>query len=585
MKRRTFLSHGVALGASVSVLGGCQESGSNGANATSDGASAGTDATIPDKPGSQDTPPSSPSGPYPFHHGVASGDPLPHQVVMWTRVTLPDHDEIPVRVEVARDPSMGTLIHEGVAYARSGNDFTVKHDPALPDPGTTYYFRFEVNGHYSPIGRTRTASSPSADPGHLRMAVVSCSNYAHGYFNAYRRIASRPDLDAVIHLGDYIYEYAQGEYGDPDLAEDRALIPSHELLRLDDYRRRYAQYRQDPDLAECHRQHPFICVWDDHEIANDAWREGAENHDPNRQGEFQRRKRDAVQAYHEWMPIRSTLPDRDLRIYRRFRYGNLLTLMMLDTRLVGRDEQVNAPADARDRERSLIGNEQRRWLFQQLEQSRDRGATWHMIGQQVMLAPLTLAQGPDLPNLPFGGGIQLNYDQWDGYQTSRRALLQRIEAMGLDNTVVLTGDIHSSWAMDVALDPGNPLAYNRFTGEGSLAVEFVTPAVTSPGIEDEALAGTAANALKLNNRHLKYVDLYHRGYMVLDITPERCKTDWFHLDTVSERRASEVFGASWFTASGTNHVQKAELPSSPKDNPPAFAPESNTADTQKETVS
>ncbi|MCH8499781.1 MAG: alkaline phosphatase D family protein [Marinobacter sp.] len=384
-------------------------------------------------------------------------------------------------------------------------------------------------------------------------------------------MAQRRDLDAVLHLGDYIYEYAQGKYNDPALASERPVDPPHEIVTLADYRRRYACYRQDADLQEVHRQHPFICVWDDHEIANDAWMNGAENHSPD-QGDFADRKRAAVKAYYEWMPIRPVRPDNKLRIYRSFQFGQLMSLMMLDTRLIGRDEQVKTTWDARERERHLLGDEQQNWLFDELEHSRSRGAQWHLIGQQVMLSPLTLGTLPDTPNWPLGGGIQLNYDQWDGYQTSRRALLNRIDAMGLDNAVILTGDIHSSWAMDVTLDPGNILKYGPLTGRGSLAVEFVTPAVTSPAIPEKTLADLAAAYIVPANAHLKWVDLFHRGYMVLDITPEHCKADWFHLHTVSQPDDREFFARSYFAATGSNRVRQASTPSAPKAIAPSLAP-------------
>ena len=567
MKRREFLSRSATAGLSLGVLSACGGGGGGGDSST-------PGSSDPRQPGGA-TPntPEMPAygGPDPFQHGVASGDPLANQVILWTRITAAGLDEIPVIVEVARDVDFATLVYQGVGYARSQNDFTVKLDPLLPDPETTYFYRFRSLGFTSPVGRTRTAPTPGAQVDHLRLAVMSCSNLPYGWFNAYARVARRADLDAVLHLGDYIYEYAQGEYNDPDLADLRPVDPPHEIIALDDYRRRYACYRRDPDLQECHRQHPFICVWDDHEIANDTWMNGAENHNEG-EGDFADRKRAAVRAYYEWMPIRMGFPDRDMRIYRRFDYGDLLTLVMLDTRLIGRDQQVDKPSDARDRDRQLLGQDQREWLFEQLEYSQGRGARWHLIGQQVMLSPLTVGTLPDMPNWDLGGGAPLNYDQWDGYQTSRRALLGRIEAMALNNTVVLTGDIHSSWAMDVSTDPGNPAVYNRFTGAGAVAVEFVTPAVTSPAAPSKALSDLARAALVPLNPHLKWVDLFRRGYLVLDLTAEHCKADWFHLNTVSEPDDSEFFARSYLTRDGQNHLEQSSVPSAPKTDAPPLAP-------------
>ncbi|SFM00275.1 alkaline phosphatase D family protein [Marinobacter zhejiangensis] len=571
MKRRDFIIKSSATGLSLGLLSACGGGGSAEAPALPDinppgngNGSSGSIDSIRDRMPAY-------SGPDPFQHGIASGDPLAYQVILWTRITAEGLDEIPVIVAVARDTEFNDIVYEGVGYARSQSDYTVKIDPLLPSPGTTYYYRFETLGHYSAIGRTRTTPAPSESVDHLRLAVMSCSNYPYGYFNAYRKVAFRADLDAVLHLGDYIYEYGPGEYDDAAVAADRPVDPPHEIVTLDDYRRRYACYRQDGDLQECHRQHPFICVWDDHEITNDAWMNGAENHNDG-EGDYGERKRAAVRAYFEWMPIRRVAPDNEVRIYRHFEFGQLMSLMMLDTRIIGRDKQVSTSGEARDPDRQLLGAPQQRWLFDQLDHSHSRGARWHLIGQQVMIAPLTLGTLPDSPNWSLGGGAQLNFDQWDGYETSRRALLGRIEAKGLDNTVVLTGDIHSSWAMDLSIDPGNLSVYNPFTGEGSLAVEFVTPAVTSPAAPTKGLSDLAALALVPLNPHLKWVDLFHRGYIVLDITPEHCKADWFHLETVSEPSNQETFARAYATTDGANRVKRLDTPSAPKQNPPLLAP-------------
>lgn len=561
MKRRDFLKI-TAAGISLGALSAC-------------GGSSGSSSQL--LPHIRPSLPTMPAydGPDPFQHGVASGDPLAHQVIIWTRLTAPELDEIPVILRVFLDSSLQHPIYEGVEYARSQQDYTIKFDPLLPEANTTYYYQFESLGYFSPIGRTKTIPEPDDSINHARLAVVACSNYPQGYFNVYRKVAQREDLDAVLHLGDYIYEYAQGEYADSALLSARPVDPPHPTISLVDYRKRYALYRTDVDLQECHRQHPFICVWDDHEIADNTWKEGAANHASN-QGDFNARKRAAIQAYHEWMPIRRIMPDDDTKIYRSFDYGNLFTLMMLDTRVIGRDKQPTLPHEARDPNRQLLGHEQESWLFSELERSYGKGAKWHLLGQQVMFAPLTLGALPDNPNWHVGGGVKINFDQWDGYQTSRRNLLNRINSMALDNVVVLTGDIHSSWAMDISLDPGNALVYNRFTGEGSLAVEFVTPAVSSPAAPTKGLSDLALAALIPLNPHLKWVDLYHRGYIVLDITPEHCKADWFHVNTVRSRDHIEKFARSYLTGSGNNRLQRATSPSSPKIIAPELAPETVT---------
>ncbi|WP_323752722.1 alkaline phosphatase D family protein [Marinobacter sp.] len=573
MKRREFLVKGSAAGASLVALSACNGAGSGGAGVVEDSSVATvSDADAAGSSGFEKPVMPDWAGPSPFQHGVASGDPLARQVILWTRVTAEGFDEVPVIVRVSRDPELSNVVYEGVGYARSEADYTVKIDAMLPESDTTWFYQFESLGYFSPIGRTKTTAHGHQSVEHLRLAVMACANYSYGFFNAYRKVAFRRDLDAVLFLGDYIYEYGPGEYSDPEVEQLRPLDPPHEIVTLSDYRCRYALNRTDDDLQECHRQHPFICVWDDHEIANDAWVGGAENHNEG-DGDYAGRKRAAVQAYYEWMPIRPVLPDRQVRIYRSFEFGQLASLMMLDTRLIGRDQQTDSPVTARDRNRSLLGDDQQKWLFEQMEHSQTRGAQWHLLGQQVMLAPLTLGALPDMPNLDLGGGAQVNYDQWDGYETSRRALLGRIEAMGLDNAVVLTGDIHSSWAMDISLDPGNWAAYNRFTGEGSLAVEFVTPAVTSPGAPSKGVSDLAKSFLIPANPHIKWLDFYHRGYMVVDITPERCQADWFHLETVSEPSNQEQFAIGWYTASGDNHVQVSHAPCQPKRNAPPLAPE------------
>lgn len=245
----------------------------------------------------------------PFLHGVASGDPLADRVVLWTRVTG-DADapaEIPVSWVIAEDPALKRIVGAGVTLTSQDVDFTVKIDAEGLKAEKTYYFRFRSLGHSSPIGRTKTLPKKDRALERLRLAFASCSNYPYGFFNAYGAIAQRPDLDAVLHLGDYLYEYANGEYGDGS-AIGRVPNPDREIVSLADYRARHAQYKTDPDLQEAHRQHPFIVVWDDHETTNNSWRDGAENHQPE-EGDFQARKAAAIQAYFEWMPLRGEQRD------------------------------------------------------------------------------------------------------------------------------------------------------------------------------------------------------------------------------------------------------------------------------------
>ncbi len=259
-----------------------------------------------------------------YQHGVASGDPLLNRVIIWTRISpASDEEAIPVDWFISDEPAMNRILQRGLTYTNSLYDYTVKVDVTRLDPNTTYYYRFAVRGNFSPIGRTKTLPVGNVD--RLRIAAVSCSNYPYGYFNAYGNLAKRADLDVIIHLGDYIYEYPNAAYGDGSKI-GRIPSPNKATVTLADYRQRYAQYRTDADLQAAHRQHPWIIVWDDHETANDSWIGGAENHNPATEGPFGTRRAVANQAWFEWMPVREN-PFLDSQIYRPFRFGNMMDLL------------------------------------------------------------------------------------------------------------------------------------------------------------------------------------------------------------------------------------------------------------------
>lgn len=282
-----------------------------------------------------------------FDYGVASGDPLQNAVILWTHVTPLDEDDrlepIPVRWVVADDAELEDIVAEGEAPATAATDFTVKVDAKGLTPGQNYYYGFSVGNQNSPTGQTKTL--PGSKTERVKLAVVSCSNYPAGYFNVYRAIAQRDDIDTVVHLGDYFYEYgADGFGGETGKALGRISDPAHEIVSLDDYRTRHAQYRNDPDLQEMTARHPMIAVWDDHETANNSYMQGAQNHDES-EGDWEIRKAAAIRAYHEWLPIRAPDPSQLERTYRSFQYGDLATLIMLDTRLVGRDKQIDYRTD------------------------------------------------------------------------------------------------------------------------------------------------------------------------------------------------------------------------------------------------
>lgn len=509
----------------------------------------------------------------PFLHGVASGDPLTDRVILWTRVTPVADEDIAVAVAVYRDTALSQLVGVVSQTATAARDWTVKIDFQGLEPGTTYYYRFASLGFFSVVGRTRTAPASAQ---HLRFGVVSCSSYAHGYFNAYAQLAKRADLDVILHLGDYVYEYGNGEYGDV-----RPYEPATEMLTLADYRTRHSYYkRTDPDLQEVHRQHPFITVWDDHETADNSWRDGANNHTEGAEGVWADRKSFGERAYDEWMPIRLPEPGNPGRIFRKFNYGGLMDLIMLDTRLFDRDEQLATPPlppdNPADPARKMVGPEQKQWLFDQLDSST---ATWKFLGQQVMFGQLKVVGIPDLsalaPQLSLipiagSGGQYLNGDQWDGYQAERSEVFAHLADNSIDNVVVLTGDIHTSWGMDLSPDPNNPISYNPLTGAGSLAVEYVCTSVTSPGLDQLA---PVQDAIRLVNPHMKYIDLAQKGYMLFDVTPEQVLGEWWYVSTITERGGTESFATGLPVAAGSNHLGAAvSAASTPPANPPPLAP-------------
>jgi alkaline phosphatase D len=495
-----------------------------------------------------------------FLHGVASGDPLAGAVILWTRVTLDRLEgsagagseealeSVTVAWRVGLDPELTREVAAGRVTTDASLDYTVKIDVDGLEPNTTYYYQFGVLDQLSAVGRTKTL--PVGNVERLRFAVAACASYAHGFFNAYRSIAERSDLDLVLHLGDYIYEYADQGFGLPT-SVGRVLDPPHEISTLADYRRRHAHYKRDLDLQEVHRQHPFLLVWDDHEFANDAYRDGAQNHQPESEGEWQARKASALQAYYEWMPVRPVLPDQLERIYRGVSCGDLCDIMILDTRLIGRDAQLADPCSPAllDPERSLLGPEQEAWLVGELDRSQAQGTRWRLIGQQVMFGQL---QNPLL-----GPGCVLTTDQWDGYGASRERVLLALEQGSIDNVVFLTGDIHSSWASDISHNPFDPAIYEAATGLGSRAVEFVTPGITSPGIEDPSEAANLQALAAATHPHIKFTELMRRGYLLVDVTHERVQAEWYHVETLLTRDPSVQLAQMLQVRAGENRVALA----------------------------
>jgi alkaline phosphatase D len=522
-----------------------------------------------------------------FEHGVASGDPLARQVVIWTRISIERNVPLPVLWEVSLDAGFRRIVRAGLALTGAERDYTVKVDVSGLRPDTAYFYRFTAGRAQSPVGRTRTL--PVGSVNKVKLAVFTCSNFPAGYFHAYREAAKLNDVHAAVHLGDYIYEYGRGQYASEDAAAmDREVLPEGELLSLDDYRQRYAQYRGDADLQAVHAAMPFIHVWDDHEIANDTWKDGAENHDPVSEGSFQTRRAHALRAFHEWLPIRTPDPRRPQQIYRSFAFGNLLALHMLDTRVIARDQQleyanyfgsdgsfdsVRFAADLASTERQLLGTDQLLWLQQQFGGS---AATWQVLGQQVLIGRMNIPAPLVLGQIGFSAyaailakaqaapaslseqekiilaqpAIPYNLDAWDGYPMARETVFGMARQMN-KNLVVLAGDTHNAWANDLLDYQGNPVG-----------VEFAVASVSSPGFEayfpNENPAVVAAGLEALIGP-LKYANTGDRGYMVVTATPTECRCDWHYVSTVKAREYTLLPGKSLRTFPGVANRRLAPV--------------------------
>ena len=553
-----------------------------------------------------------------FGFGVASGDPTATEVLLWTRVT-PTPRAVPgsgfgpasrVVWEVAADERFEQVLQRGTTSTNADRDHTVKVVVSGLAPYTRYYYRFRSRGATSPVGRTQTSPDEPGVRHALRLAFVSCSNYTGGFFTAYRGLAARDDLDAVLHLGDYIYEYGNDprepgvpgsgdRYGPAALIGVREHTPAVETVTLEDYRVRHALYKTDPDQQAAHARHPWIVIFDDHEITNDAHATGAENHeeqdDPHTpytgpgeppgvraEGDFFARRAEALQAYVEWMPVREPAswqprPHEGTQFFRRFSFGDLADLSVIETRQ-NRSQQVPAlaagavnPALA-DPDRHLPEPEQLTWLTSGLTRSRK---AWHLIGNQTVFTRVfAIPRAGALPGQIF------NPDQWDGYQSDQRRLLDAMRTSPTD-PVVLTGDIHSSWANDL---PTDPTAYqgDRST---SVGVEFVCPSVTSDGFKEvlgSAAAATAATtAFQATNPWIRYLEGIGHGFAVLDVTPERVQTDFFFIRTGGDKglavdprtdpSATVGHESSWASARGSRQVTGPVPPLGPRSDEPRVA--------------
>ncbi|MFV5640451.1 alkaline phosphatase D family protein [Acinetobacter oleivorans] len=512
-----------------------------------------------------------------FLHGVASGDPLQDKVILWTRLTPVDLSaRLKVTWEIATDDQFKVNLKTGVVQATKTDDFTVKVDATGLQADTIYYYRFHFGNKTSPVGQTKTLP---VSTNKVSFAVCSCSNYPAGYFYVYREIAKQ-NVDVVIHLGDYIYEYGFDGYATEDAEKMGRTLPSDnnkEIIKLDDYRKRYALYRQDKDLQAAHQRHPFIVIWDDHELANDTWRDGAENHQDN-EGSFSDRKLAALQAYFEWMPIRPVSNTDHLNIYRQFNFGSLVQLTMLDTRIIARDKQLeykdymtavglNAQkfqADLTDSKRTLMGHTQRDWLVDKLKQST---ATWNVIGQQVLMSKMWIPAEllVSLGQITSGGTspdalakmnaqitelvtlklrleqgdptltvqeksrittlVPYNLDAWDGYYAEREFVYDKLAEFN-KKIIVLAGDTHNAWTSYLYSQKG------KYVG-----VELATSSVSSPGLE-KYLSIPLAQLQKFEFAfttlidELTYCNLNQRGYLVVTLDDTQVQSDWIFVDSI-----------------------------------------------------
>jgi alkaline phosphatase D len=441
----------------------------------------------------------------PFTLGVASGDPLPDSVVLWTRLA-PDpilgggmgRDNVWVDWSVATDEGMKNVVRRGREAAAANLAHSVHVDVKGLQPGRHYWYQFRAGSEYSPVGRTRTAPAHNRSLDRLRFAFASCQHYEQGYYTAFRHMADE-DLDLIVHLGDYIYE---GGAGTRD-----GLVRKHtgsEIHTLSDYRNRYALYRGDEHLRRAHALFPWIVTWDDHEVDNNYANDIPE--DGQTRDAFLERRASAYQAYYEHMPLRrSSLPKgSSMTLYRRLAFGNLAEFSVLDTRQYRTDQPCgdgNKPLcpEALDPSATIMGREQERWLMDGLTRSKSR---WNVLAQQVMMAKVDRKPGPE---------TMYPVDQWAGYEVERNRLLGFIAERKIANPVVLTGDIHSNWVADLKPD---------FSREDSPVVgtEFVGTSISSGG--DGAVRNPTVDAYLPENPHVRFFN-GQRGYVSCEVTHQR----------------------------------------------------------------
>ncbi len=509
-----------------------------------------------------------------FGHGVASGDPLADRVILWTRVTQDDSGSIDVGWEMARDALFEDVVASGIAFTSSARDYTVHVDVGGLQPGSNYHYRFRFRDEMSPTGRTKTLPVGAVDQ--VRLAVLSCAAYPVGQFHAYADAGWRGDIDVAIMLGDYIYESdLSGGLEFASRLLGRNWEPDRELITLEHYRRRHSFYRGDSDLRLIHAAMPMIAVWDDHDLINGIWRNGATTY-PSGGDSFTARRAAAMQAFQEWLPIRLPDPAAPEKIYRSFDFGNLATLHMLDARTLGRDQQApltdHLSGATASPTRQMLGAEQAAWFDAGMQSS---NATWQLLGSQVWMArmhlPLSVlndfsedaikaflaaqSTAPELRNDAQRALVEqtrapFKSDTWDGYPAAREAVLATARALD-KNLVVLAGDSHNAWASDLLDASGS-----------AIGVEFATPSVTSSGLElqyprigRQFLADSFVQMVP----DLRYAQTDDRGYMVVTLTPTQARADWIFVGSVFDNTLKSHVGRSLLTRTGAGGRRVEEV--------------------------
>ncbi len=498
----------------------------------------------------------------PFYHGVASGDPLTDRVIIWTRVTT-DTASLQVKWRVAKDTMMQNVVAQGVFTTDASRDYTVKVDVVGLQPDTYYYYEFEALGRYSQRGRTKT--TPIGNVSNYRIAVVNCSNYSFGYFNAYDAIRKRNDVDFVIHLGDYIYE--DGLRTGPNAIDTlkRRTFPEYDAYDLVSYRQRYAWYRLDPSLLELHQQFPMVVIWDDHEFANDAFADTSAYHYPATQGTWAARKETAIRVYKEWIPMREDTSRSNIINFQQ-KIGNLADIIYTENRIEKKD--VNSSQQGLDLitnvdnlefdtpDKPMHGVRQMEWMSQQL---RNSTATWKVLANQVVFASFVYKQTILGLSFPWHSAAG-----WDIYPLERKQILDTINQYNIKNMVVLSGDIHVAMAFDI---PSGVTPYNPSTGEGSAGVEFVGDNVVNGG-----LFGGMQSYMYTNNQHLKYVNPNSTGYFVVDLTPTSACADYWQTDLSGLLSPTLALLGTWCTKVNENHLKLYSGPTYTAKTYPALVP-------------